>query len=106
MKKNFNEIIKKSVELRKKYHELEKEYHGSEWTLEEDVIAYLSDSALVGRLIMDRKGRWPADTSKRQLEHKLAENIWWILTIADRLNINIEEELENFFEYTDKKIND
>ncbi len=32
---NFDEIIRRSLELRKKYHQLEVHHHGSEWTLEE-----------------------------------------------------------------------
>lgn len=49
---NLNEIIKRSIKIRKNYHELEKQYHGSEWSVEEDALAFLTDAGLVGRLTM------------------------------------------------------
>lgn len=44
---NFDEIITRSLELRKKYHKLELLHHGSEWTVEEDALAYLTDAGLI-----------------------------------------------------------
>lgn len=31
-----------------------------------------------------------------ELEHKLGECIWWLIILADRMNIDISEALENF----------
>ena len=56
---NFNEIIKRSIQLRKFYHRLEQQYHEKEWTVEEDALAFLTDAGLVGRLTMSQQGRWP-----------------------------------------------
>jgi len=50
---SFETIIFRSLALREKYHSLEIEHHGSEWTVEEDALAFLTDAALVGRNIMD-----------------------------------------------------
>ena len=61
---NFDEIIRRSLELRKKYHQLELQYHGSKWSLEEDALAYLTDAGLVGRNIMSQQRRWPKDNSE------------------------------------------
>jgi hypothetical protein len=49
---NFDDIINRSLEIRKKYHELEVQHHDSEWTVEEDALAFLTDAGLVGRNIM------------------------------------------------------
>ncbi|SRR5690606_13613816 len=98
---NFDEIIRRSLDLRKKYHELELQHHGSEWTVEEDALAYLTDAGLVGRNIMSEQKRWPKSGSKTELEHKLGENIWWLIVLADRSGININEALENFLSKTE-----
>lgn len=95
-KNNFDVIIQRSLELRKKYHELESQYHGSEWTVEEDALAYLTDAGLVGRNIMSQQQRWPKLNSQNELEHKLGENIWWLIVLADRSGINIKEAIETF----------
>lgn len=101
---NFDDIINRSLALRKKYHELELHYHGSEWTVEEDALAYLTDAGLVGRSIMSEQQRWPKAGSKEELEHKLGENIWWVIVLAERSGIDIKEAVEGFLNKTEKLI--
>ena len=49
----------------------------------------------LNRLVMTRKGRYYDETPFR-LEQKLAENIWWLIELANRLNVDIEKEMESF----------
>lgn len=93
---NFDEIIKKSLEIREKYHELERKQNGKEWTLEQDALAYLTDAGLVGRNVMSHHKTWTKTDSPTELEHKLGENIWWLITLADRTNIDIKVAVEKF----------
>ncbi|RYJ42399.1 MazG-like protein [Flavobacterium beibuense] len=102
MSNDFDSIVKRSVALRKKYHELEIQHHNSEWTIEEDALAYLTDAGLVGRNIMSQEGRWPKINSKEELEHKLGENIWWLIVLAERLGIDIKEATERFLTRTEQ----
>lgn len=95
-KDNFDEIIRRSLAIRKKYHELEMTHHGSEWTVEEDALAYLTDAGLIGRNIMSQQQRWPKVGSETELEHKLGENIWWLIILAERSGINIQDAVHNF----------
>jgi NTP pyrophosphatase (non-canonical NTP hydrolase) len=101
-KNNFDDIVKRSLALRKKYHELEVQYHGSEWTVEEDVLAYITDAGLVGRNIMSEQKRWPKSGSKEELEHKLGENIWWLIVLANRSGIDINLAVGRFLDKTEK----
>jgi hypothetical protein len=101
-KENFDEIIHRSMEIRKKYHELEILHHGSEWTVEEDALAYLTDAGLVGRNIMSQQQRWPKVGSEADLEHKLGENIWWLIVLAEKSGINIKEAANKFLDKTEK----
>lgn len=103
-KNNFDDIINRSIEIRKKYHELEVQHHGSEWSVEEDTLAFLTDAGLVGRNIMSQQQRWPKANSQSELEHKLAESIWWLIVLAKRTDIDIKEAMENFLSKTEKLI--
>lgn len=98
---NFDEIIKRSLDIREKYHELEKQHHGTEWSLEEDALAYLTDAGLIGRNIMSYQKRWLKEDSEAELQHKLGENIWWLIVLADRTGIDIKEALEQFLTKTE-----
>lgn len=101
---NFDEIINRSLALRKKYHELEKQHHGSEWTVEEDALAFLTDAALVGRHAMSQQQRWPKTNTATELEHKLGESIWWLIVLADRMDIDMKEALDKFLTKTEEGI--
>jgi NTP pyrophosphatase (non-canonical NTP hydrolase) len=101
-KNNFDDIINRSLEIRKKYHELEVQHHGSEWSVEEDALAFLTDAGLVGRNIMSQQQRWPKADSQSELEHKLGESIWWLIVLAKRTDIDIKTAMENFLSKTEK----
>jgi len=100
---NFDETVLRSQKLRMLYHELERKFHGKEWTIEEDALAFLTDAGLVGRLTMSQQGRWPkGGETQPDLEHKLGECIWWLIILADRMDIDIQKALGNFLGKTEK----
>lgn len=101
MSTTIEEIIERSLEIRKKYHELEMQHHGSKWSVEEDALAYLTDAGLIGRNVMSQQQRWPKTDSESELKHKLGENIWWLIIIAQRSGIDIKEALNGFLTQTE-----
>jgi hypothetical protein len=84
-----------------KYHELEIQQNGTEWTLEQDALAYLTDAGLVGRNVMSHEQTWSKKNSAEELEHKLGENIWWLIVLADRTGIDTKEALDKFLTKTE-----
>jgi hypothetical protein len=104
---NFSEVVERSMQLRKRYHELEKQYHEKEWSVEEDALAFLTDAGLVGRLTMSQQERWPKDgDTVSELEHKISECIWWLIILAERMNININETLDQFLSKIENQLSD
>ena len=78
-------------------------HHGSEWSVEEDALAFLTDAGLVGSLTMAQQGRWPVgESNEADLEHKIGESIWWLMVLADRMGIDSEEALETFLSMKEK----
>ncbi len=102
----LDDTIKRSIKIREKYHLLEEKFHGNQWTVEEDALAFLTDAGLIGRLTMSQQGRWPTDDeSLSQLKHKLAECIWWIVVLSDRMGLDVNEIVDTFLINTEKKLN-
>ena len=99
---DIKQVIERSKKIRAAYHQLEKQHHGSEWTVEEDALAFLTDAALVGRHTMSQQKRWSATHTDTELEHKLGECMWWLTILADRMDIDIEKAVENFLTKTEK----
>ncbi|WP_019156529.1 nucleoside triphosphate pyrophosphohydrolase family protein [Robertmurraya massiliosenegalensis] len=101
----MQEAIERSLQIRKAYHQLEKEYHGTEWSVEEDALAFLTDAALVGRLTMAQQGRWPTGSEpKAELMDKIGESIWWLIILANRIGIDSKYALEKFLETKEKQL--
>lgn len=98
---NLDKIIERSLAIREKYHELEIKQNGTEWTLEQDALAYLTDAGLVGRNVMSHEKTWSKKNSAEELEHKLGENIWWLIILADRTGIDMKEALDKFLTKTE-----
>lgn len=98
----IEEIQARSLKLRNKYHELELQQNKKVWTVEEDALAYLTDAALVGRHTMSQQNIWKKENTNTELEHKLGENIWWLIVLADRMDIDIKVAIENFLTKTEK----
>ena len=72
-KTDFSKVIERSKKIRESYHQLERQHRGSEWTVEEDALAFLTDAGLVGRHTMSQQKRWLANNTDTELEHKLGE---------------------------------
>ena len=99
---DWKEIEERSLKIRKQYHQLEKKHHGSEWTIEEDALAFLTDAGLVGRHTMSQQGRWLKGNTDTELQHKLGECIWWLTILADRMEIDLNESVGDFLTKTEK----
>ncbi len=98
------QLMEQACTIRAGYHRLEEKHHGSRWTVEEDALAFLTDAALVGRLAMAQQQRWPASNSEGQLEHKLAECLWWLMVLAERMEIDLPAALHTFLDTTEQKV--
>jgi hypothetical protein len=103
-KLDLEAVVRRAQAIRARYHELETQHHGSVWTVEEDALAFLTDAGLVGRLAMDRRGRWPKAGSSGELEHKLGECIWWLAVLASRLDVDLEQAVETFLSTTERRL--
>ncbi|MCS4488354.1 MazG-like protein [Streptococcus sciuri] len=98
-----DELLIRSIAIRKAYERLEMTYHGQPWTVEEDLLALGNDIGNLNRLVMTRKGRY-YDETPYNLEQKLAENIWWLITLSERLDVDIQKEMEIFLSSKEKQL--
>lgn len=81
----------RSAEIRALYHRLERAHEGAEWSRKDDVLGLVNDVGALARLVMAAEGQWaPEGDAAAQLRDKLAECLWWILSSANRLDVDIE----------------
>lgn len=100
----LQELVERSWAIRQAYHELKVKHHDSKWTVEEDLLALSNDIGNFQRLVMTKQGRY-YDETPYTLEQKLSENIWWLVELSQRLDIDILTEMENFLSDKEKQLN-
>lgn len=82
----------RALEVRALYEVLEQRFNGKVWSLHELMLGFSNDVGTIGRLILANDGTWDIDGDVHgQLQHKLAESLWWIFVVADRLDVDMTE---------------
>jgi NTP pyrophosphatase (non-canonical NTP hydrolase) len=82
----------RAMHVRGLYHQLEERHEGSSWNVKDDMLGLVNDVGTVSRLVMAAGGRWlPDGDLAEQTEGKLAELLWWVLVLSDRLDVDIEK---------------
>lgn len=102
---DFAQAANRSMAIRKAYHQLERKHHGSEWSVEEDALAFLTDAALIGRLAMAQQERWPTGSDPEgELFHKIGESMWWLTVLAERMGLDSSQALEQFLQNKEQQL--
>ncbi|MBB4904565.1 nucleoside triphosphate pyrophosphohydrolase family protein [Actinophytocola algeriensis] len=79
-------------QVRGLYEQLERHLLGRTWTLPELAVGFTNDAAHVGRLVLAAERTWDIDGDvNAELRHKLAECLWWVFVLADRLGVDLPE---------------
>ncbi len=100
---DFTAATERAMRVRRFYQQLEERNHNGAWTTEEDMLAFSTDIGALGRLVMAAEGRWVHDREvKPELTAKLAECLWWILVLSDRLGVDLTEAFTSFMDKLDR----
>jgi len=85
----------RAMHIRALYHQLEERHEGSAWTTKDDMLGLVNDIGALSRLVMAAEGRWiPDGDLTEQTTGKLAECLWWVLVLAQRLEVDIDVAFE------------
>ncbi|MFE7035080.1 hypothetical protein ACFU9Y_32720 [Streptomyces sp. NPDC057621] len=82
----------RALKVRAQYEQVEQQVLGRTWTLPELAVGFTNDAAYVGRLVLAAERTWGIDGDvDAELRHKLAECLWWVFVLADRLDVDMPE---------------
>jgi len=81
-----------ALAVRAMYEVLEERLNGRTWSMHELMIGFSNDVGHIGRLLLAHDGTWAIDGDvDAELRHKLAESMWWLFVLADRLDIDLDD---------------
>ncbi|GAB3572669.1 hypothetical protein GCM10027445_30630 [Amycolatopsis endophytica] len=91
----LGEANTRALQVRGLYEQIEQRLLGRTWTLPELAVGFTNDAAYVGRLVLAAERTWDIDGDvDAELRHKLAECLWWVFVLADRLGVDMPEAYE------------
>jgi hypothetical protein len=95
----------RAMQIRGLYEQLEKRLHGTTWTPQEVFIGFGYDVGDLGRLVMASQDRWlHKGDLPEELGGKLSECLWWILVLAQKLDVDITKAFEAKMDELDRDL--
>lgn len=89
---NLSTAHDEALVVRRLYEILEQRFNGKTWSLHELMLGFSNDVGYIGRLLLAHEGTWAIDgDAEAELKHKLAESLWWVFVLADKLDIDIDQ---------------
>ena len=89
---DFTLSVKRALEIREKYDALNKRENRTAWEVNDYAQALGGDVGDLLKLLMMKKGlRKSVDDLDSKIEHELADCLWAVYVISDKLGIDIEK---------------
>lgn len=88
----FSELADHAAQVAAMYDRLNLERSGAPWTAEQLALGFAGDVGDLGKLIMAEAGNREIDDHRARLVHEMCDCLWSILTLARRLDIDLERE--------------
>jgi len=86
----FEDLIQRALEIREQYAALERRTYGRAWTTEEIALGFVGDVGDLAKLVTATGGVRHVPDAEKKLAHELADCLWSILVLADRLDVDLE----------------
>jgi NTP pyrophosphatase (non-canonical NTP hydrolase) len=89
---DFKDLQKRALEIRQRYEEYETKRSGKPWTNKDLTMGFLVDVGELTEIIMAKEGVRDLEDIDKKLAHEISDCLWCIFVLADKYNLNLEEE--------------
>lgn len=100
----ISELQKRAIEVRAKYAKYENDTYGQEWTVSDIASGFVGDVGDLVKLIMAKEGKRLVEDVDDKLAHELADCLWCVFVLADKLKIDLESEFLKTMDELDERI--
>jgi NTP pyrophosphatase (non-canonical NTP hydrolase) len=98
-------LTARALEVRRAYAAVEASTYGSSWTTAELTSGLVVDVGDLVRLVMARDGRRPAPAKlDARIAHELADCLWSVLVLADRLGVDLASAFERTMDQLEQQL--
>jgi NTP pyrophosphatase (non-canonical NTP hydrolase) len=87
----LEEAQKRAVAIRELYSQFEARHYGREWSTEEIMLGFVGDVGDLAKLVQGAAGIRATTDLDEKLTHELADCLWSLLVLSDRLGVDLEQ---------------
>jgi len=91
----FQQLMKRAVEIRNQFEVKEQAQFGSAWNSEEITLGFVGDVGDLAKLIIAANGKRNIPNSKEKLEHELADCLWSVIVLSHMHGVDLESSFIN-----------
>ncbi len=88
---NIDELTKRALEIRRKFDVINKKEEHDAWGVKEYTMGLMGDLGDFVKLIMAKENLRELEHDNEAIGHELADCLWNIFIIADKLSIDLEK---------------
>ncbi|HSA99838.1 MAG TPA: MazG nucleotide pyrophosphohydrolase domain-containing protein [Anaerolineales bacterium] len=102
----FQQLMKRALEIRKQFEAKEREQFGSAWNSEEIALGFVGDVGDLAKLTIAVNGKRNIPNSKEKLEHELADCLWSVIVLSHIHGIDLENSFVNTMNELEKYLSE
>lgn len=88
---DLEQARQRACEVRELFARLETARHGRAWNVEEIALGFVGDVGDLAKLVQAAAGIREADDLDAKLAHELADCLFSVLVLSDRLGVDLEQ---------------
>lgn len=88
---NLKELQQRAIEIRKRFAAYERQQGSPVWDTREVMEGFIVDVGDLMKLIMGQQGLRKVDDLDAKIAHELADCLWCILVLANKLDVDLEK---------------
>jgi len=100
---DFNNLLKRAVEIRSKYDKLNAK-RGVIWNEQNLMSGFVGDVGDLSKIIMAKHGLRDMEEVDAKLAHELSDCLWSVFVLADRYKIDLAAEFQKTMNELDIRI--
>lgn len=101
---NLKDATQRATEIRSLYAPLEQRRHGRSWNTGEIMLGFAGDVGDLAKLVQAAEGVREIPDHQQKLAHELADCLWSVLVLADRLDVDIEKAFTTTMDHLERHL--
>jgi NTP pyrophosphatase (non-canonical NTP hydrolase) len=89
----FEDLVRRAMEVRRQYADLEQATYGRAWTHQEAALGFVGDVGDLMKLVLAKRGVRAIPDAEQKLAHEFADCLWSLFVLSQMYGIDLEHSI-------------